>query len=413
MMRIAMMTNNYKPFIGGVPISIERLSEGLRAIGHEVVVFAPDYKGQEADENIVRYHSFIKGIVNGVSVPNSLDSKIEKEFREGNFDLIHVHHPMLIGRTALYLSRKYNVPLCFTYHTKYEQYLHYIKAPFLADLVPYYVNDYISQCDMVFAPTPSMRDYLSEIGSGTSLAVLPTGIGSESFEADGAEVESLRNELLGGKKYLFCTVARLAKEKNIDFLFRALAMRKNRQMDKSADMSDGSQDSDFRLAIVGEGPYRKELEKLAQKLNIREEIVFVGKVSNAQVKNYCKAADLFLFASRSETQGIVLLEAMAAATPVLAVNATGVRDVVINGRNGYMTYMSEEEYNSRLDSLLEQDMRYLKQGALETAGKYEMQEIAKSAAVYYNTAIQNHRQNPEKVRGIRRIIALADFGRLH
>lgn len=412
MMKIAMMTNNYKPFIGGVPISIERLSEGLRAIGHEVVVFAPNYKGQEEDENVVRYHSFIKGIVNGVSVPNSFDTKIEKEFKEGHFDLIHVHHPMLIGRTALHLSRKYNVPLCFTYHTKYEQYLHYIKAPFLADLVPYYVNDYISQCDMVFAPTPSMRDYLSEIGSGTSLAVLPTGIGSESFKADKGEVESLRNELLGEKKYLFCTVARLAKEKNIDFLFRALAMRKSRLMNENTDMS-GGYGSDFRLAIVGEGPYRNELEKIAEKLNIRDEVVFVGKVSNEQVKNYCKAADLFLFASMSETQGIVLLEAMAAATPVLAINATGVRDVVVNGRNGYMTGVSEKEYNNRLESLLTQDREYLKQGALETAEKYKMQEIAKSAAVYYNTAIQNHRQNPEKVRGIRRIIALADFGRLH
>lgn len=412
-MKIAMMTNNYKPFIAGVPISIERLSEGLRAIGHEVVIFAPDYKEQEADENVVRYHSFIKGIVNGVSVPNRFDAKIEKQFMEGNFDLIHVHHPMLIGRTALYLSRKYNVPLCFTYHTRYEQYLHYVKASFIENFVPLYVNDYISQCDMVLAPTPSMRDYLAEIGSGASLAVLPTGIGRESFDADEAEVESLRRKLLGEKKYLFCTVARLAKEKNIDFLFRALAMRKNNQMMKNEGMSGGHPSSDFRLAVIGEGPYRKELEKLADKLDISEEVVFVGKVSNEQVKNYCRAADLFLFASLSETQGIVLLEAMAAATPVLAVNATGVRDVVVNGRNGYMTYMSEEEYNYRLDSILAQDRTYLEQGAIETAKKYEMREIAKRAEVYYNTAIQNHRQNPEKVRGFRRIIANADLGRLH
>lgn len=412
-MKIAMMTNNYKPFIAGVPVSIERLSEGLRSIGHEVVVFAPDYKEQEADENVVRYHSFIKGIVNGVSVPNRFDAEIEKQFKEGNFDLIHVHHPMLIGRTALYLSRKYNVPLCFTYHTRYEQYLHYVKASFLGNFVPLYVNDYISQCDMVFAPTPSMRDYLAEIGSGASLAVLPTGIGRESFEADETEVESLRSKLLGEKKYLFCTVARLAKEKNIDFLFRALAMRKNNQMMKNEGMSCGPHSSDFRLAVIGEGPYRRELEKLAEKLDISEEVVFVGKVSNEQVKNYCKAADLFLFASLSETQGIVLLEAMAVATPVLAVNATGVRDVVVNGRNGYMTYMSEEEYNYRLNSILAQDRAYLEQGAIKTAEKYEMREIAKSAEVYYNTAIQNHRQNPEKVRGFRRIIVNADLGRLH
>ncbi|MCM1048132.1 MAG: glycosyltransferase [Clostridiales bacterium] len=400
-MRIAMMTNNYKPFIGGVPISIERLSEGLRAIGHEVVVFAPEYDNQDEDENVVRYRAFIKGIVNGVSVPDSFDTEIERRFREGKFDLIHVHHPMLIGRTALYLSKKYNVPLCFTYHTRYEQYLHYVKAAFLANLVPYYINDYISQCNMVFAPTPSMRDYLLEIGGSVSVAVLPTGISSDNFTTAKTVVENLRQKLLGGKKYLFCTVARLAKEKNIDFLLRSLAIRKKETA------------ADFKLAIVGEGPCRSELEKLAEKLGIGDEIIFVGKVANNEIKNYCKAADLFLFASQSETQGIVILEAMAAATPVLAVNATGVRDIVVNGRNGYMTGLSEEEYSHKLNRLLNQDLEHLSRGALETAGKYETLEIAKCAAVYYNTAIQSHRQNPERVSGIRRFVARADFGRLH
>ena len=389
-MKIAMMTNSYKPFIGGVPISIERLSEGLRAIGHEVVIFAPNYKEQEEDEKVVRYHALIKGIVNGFSVPNCLDAKIEKKFKEGGFDLIHVHHPMLIGKTALYLSRKYNVPLCFTYHTRYEEYLHYIKAPFLENIVPYYVNHYTGRCDIVFAPTPFMKEYLEEKGSESSLAVLPTGLKKESFETEEQEVDKLRERLLGKKKYLFCTVARLAKEKNIDFLFRVLSDRKK------------SHGSDFKLALVGEGPYKKQLCRLAEELDIREEIIFVGKVPNEKVKNYCKAADLFLFSSLSETQGIVLLEAMAAATPVLAVKASGVRDIVVNGRNGYMTYMSENEYGNKLDDILKLDRTYLEQGALETAEKYEMQEIAKKAAFYYNIAIQNHGLNKASVNVVRK-----------
>ncbi len=386
-MKIAMMTNNYKPFIAGVPISIERLSEGLREAGHEVVVFAPEYKEQAEEQNIVRYRSLIKGIINGVSVPDSMDRKIEKEFKEGNFDLIHVHHPMLIGKTALHLSQKYNVPLCFTYHTRYEQYLHYIKAPFLAGIMPRYVNNYMSQCDMVFAPTPMMQEYLEDIGKSASCVVLPTGLKEESFEPDEEEAGKLREKLISGKKFLFCTVARLAKEKNFDFLFRALSIRKQEQ------------GSDFRLVIVGDGPYKPQLLKLAEELDIREEIFFAGKVSNDQVKNYCKAADLFLFASQSETQGIVLLEAMAAGTPVLAVKASGVCDVVVNGKNGYMTYLSEMEYANKLDSMLEQNRIYMEQGAIETARKYEAGEIAKMAAVYYNTAIQNHRQGNDREMG--------------
>lgn len=385
-MKIAMMTNNYKPFLGGVPISIERLSDGLRANGHEVVVFAPKYKEQEEDENVVRYHAFIKGIVNGVSIPNRFDAKIERAFKEGNFDVIHVHHPILIGRTALHLSRKYHVPLCYTYHTRFEQYLHYVKADFLQDIVPYYVNSYAQKCDHVFVPTPSMQEYLEDIGIRKRISVLPTGIGKESFEADDKEAADLRESMLGkeeqtGKKFLFCTVARLAKEKNLDFLFRALAIRKREYA------------ADFKLAVVGDGPCKKQLCELTAELGIQEEIVFVGKVPNEKIKTYCRAADLFLFSSLSETQGIVLLEAMAAGAPVLAVKASGVRDIVVNGKNGYMTYMSENEYSAKLDELLRQDLTYLKLGALETAEKYEMQKIAKWAAVYYNMAIQDHKQN--------------------
>ena len=380
-MKIAMMTNNYKPFIAGVPVSIERLSEGLRANGHEVVVFAPDYKEQIEEEDVVRYRALIKGIANGFSVPDSFDSKIEKKFKEGNFDVIHVHHPLMIGWTALYLSKKYDVPLVFTYHTRYEQYLHYIKASFLQNFVPTYVNYFARRCDIIFAPTPSMQDYLEGIGAQTRLAVLPTGLGKESFETDDAEVLKLRKKLLGDRKYFFCCVARLAKEKNIEFLLRAMARRKNIHA------------ADFRLAIVGEGPYHDELCKLTKELDIEEEIVFVGKVENSEVKNYCRAADLFLFASLSETQGIVLLEAMAAGTPVLAVKASGVQDVVVNGKNGYMTYMSEIEYSNKLEEILAGDCAYLEHGAIETARRYEIREIAKWASVYYNVAIQNHKQN--------------------
>lgn len=371
-MKIAMMTNNYKPYIGGVPISIERLSEGLRANGHEVVVFAPSYKKQEAEENVIRYHSVIKGIVNGFSVPNSLDPCIERQFKTGNFDIIHVHHPMLIGQTARYLSKKYDIPLCFTYHTRYEQYLHYIKAPFLENVVPSYVNHYVEGCDLVFAPTQSAGAYLEKIGSNTRLAILPTGLNKECFEADEEKTAALRKTLLGKKQYLFCTASRLAKEKNLDFLFRCLAIRKEMR------------GSDFRLAVVGEGPCRKQLLKLAETLGLKEEILFVGKVPNNQMKNYYKAADLFLFSSLSETQGIVLLEAMAASTPVLAVKASGVRDIVVNGLNGYMTHLSEIQYENQLDAMLGQDISYLGKGALETARKYEMREIARQAAIHYN-----------------------------
>lgn len=378
-MKIAMMTNNFLPFIGGVPVSIQRLSDGLRREGHEVTIFAPTYKGQSDSRDIVRYRSLIKGIVNGASVPDCLDRRIEQEFEKGCFDVIHVHHPMMIGWTAAYLSRKYHVPLVLTYHTRYEQYLHYIKASCLQGAVPLYMKNYMRFCDMVLAPTPQMREYLYQIGCKTPVRVLPTGISEDSFHADDAAAPALRKRLLGeddSAKYLFCTVARLAKEKNLTFLFRVLAARKR---------AGGK--SDFRYVLVGEGPEEKRLRKLAAKLDLEKEIYFAGRVPNGEIKNYCRASDLFLFSSLSETQGIVLLEAMAAGTPVLAVRATGVSDIVADGVNGFMTEMSETGFGEKLDQVLGSPRRHLEQGAVATARKYRMQDVAECAAEYYREAI--------------------------
>lgn len=386
-MKIAMMTNNYLPYIAGVPISIQRLSDGLRSLGHEVVVFAPAYKEQQETQHTVRYHALIKGIVNGASVPDSFDRRIEEAFVRGGFDMIHVHHPMMIGWTAVYLSRKYNVPLVLTYHTRYEQYLHYIKASYFQKLVPFYMKQYMKFCDMVFAPTPLMQDYLYEIGCKTPVRVLATGISDNSFCMDEEAASALRGKFLGDernrqaykRKYLFCTVARLAKEKNLEFLFRVLAERKK-----------ANGEADFRYVLVGEGPEEKHLRKLAVKLNLKDEIYFAGRVPNEEIKNYCRASDLFLFSSCSETQGIVLLEAMAAGTPVVAVRATGVRDIVVDGVNGFMTDASESVFAKTLDTVLQNPRGHLRAGALDTAHKYQVQDIARCAAGYYQTAITSH-----------------------
>lgn len=376
-MRIAMMTNNYKPFVAGVAISVERLTESLREMGHQVVVFAPDYNGQPEEKDVVRYGALLKGVAGGFSVPNPLDPEIERKFREGNFDVIHVHHPMMIGDTARYLSWKYHTPLVFTYHTRYEQYLHYIGLSVLKGMMPFYIRSAAASCDVVVAPTPLMKSYLEDIRVKSQVRVLPTGLTRESFLPDEEKAGNLRRELLGDKRYLFCSVARLAKEKNLEFLLRSMKIRKE------------TCGSDFRLALIGDGPYRKELVKLAEKMGLKDEVVFVGKAPNQEVKNYCRAADLFVFGSLSETQGIVLLESMAAGTPVLAVRATGTEDVVVNGENGYMTEVSETEFAEKMMDILEKkELDVLRRGARETAESYGCERIAREAVLLYAEAMQ-------------------------
>ncbi len=389
-MRIAMMANNYKPFVAGVPISIERLSDSLREQGHEVVIFAPSYDNQEKEPGVVRYKALIRGVSGGFSVPNSLDRKIERKFKEGNFDVIHVHHPMMIGKTAMYLSWKYHVPLVFTYHTRYEQYLHYIGLSKLKRIMPAYVRSYTRYCDMVIAPTPLMKEYLEQIQTGAEVRVLPTGLPEDSFYPDQEKAAKLRQELIGDKKHLFCSVARLAKEKNLSFLLQCMKLYK-------ATCGD-----DFRLVLIGDGSERNELEKRALSLGIENEIVFAGKVPNREIKNYCHASDVFLFPSLSETQGIVLLESMAAGTPVVALRATGTEDVVVNGINGYMTEVSEEDFVCKLMDILEKkEIELLRQGAYETALKYRCERIAHDAAAAYMQAIWNRREKDQLKHGNR------------
>ena len=384
-MKIAMMTNSYKPFVAGVPVSVERLTEGLRRIGHEVVVFAPSYDTQEEEQDVVRYGSLLRNVAGGFSVPNSLDPIIEERFREEDFDVIHVHHPMMMGETARYLSKRYEVPLVFTYHTRYEQYLHYVGLSGFGRLMPSYIRHCTTPCDLVIAPAPLMKEYLEEISVKPPVSVLPTGLPMDSFLPDEEKAAQIRRMYLRGRKHLFVSVSRLAKEKNVEFLIRSVKLIKERR------------GSDFKLLLVGDGPERKHLQRLAEELGVQEEIVFVGAVPNEEIRNYCHAADLFLFASQSETQGIVLIESMAAGTPVLAVRATGTEDVVICGENGYMTNVSEIEFSEKLMDILEKkELQILTEGAKKTAENYRSDLIAAKAEKIYMEAIRRRARKEEE-----------------
>lgn len=384
-MRIAMLTNNYLPFVGGVPVSIERLSESLREMGHEVEVFAPSYSGAKKEPGVFRYRAFRPGLWGGIAVPDALDPGIEREFVRGRFDVIHVHHPLLMGQAALRLSRKYRTPLVFTYHTRYEQYLHYVGLSCLKDVIPAYIRYFCDKCDGVFAPTEGMRRYLEETGVKKPVAVLPTGIPGKTFRAAGQRGAMLREKLLRNASHLFLCVARLAKEKNLDFLLRSLAVYREQTSDS------------FRLALVGEGPQQGELFALAQKLGLEENVLFLGRVENERIAAYYAAADVFCFPSTTETQGIVSLEAMAAGTPVLAVSATGTEDIVKNGVNGFMTAEREEDFAAQLARMVEKDVLCrLGEGAKKTALSYDMPDVAARALSCYSAAVCRKLDEGEK-----------------
>lgn len=402
-MRIAMLTNNYKPFVGGVPISVERQAKELAKLGHQVTVFAPEYKdiSQEYDEyrqeHVIRYRTSRRRMENGMVYPRLICKEILEAFETEKFDCIHVHHPMFVGPMALYLGKKYDLPVIYTYHTKYEDYLHYIR-PFenvgersaarrsiyrlgKEKVVPGYMKWFTNQCDLILAPTASMQEAMRQGGTKTPTAVFPTGLEDSFYIRDDQKAAALREKYLQGRKHLFCTVSRLEEEKNPKFLLRGIARLKER-MEES-----------FRLLYIGEGSMREELEKMAAELGIAEEVIFAGNIENTEIKHYLNASELFLFASKSETQGIVLAEAFAAGCPVVAVKATGVEDIVISGTNGYMTEEDIEQWTGKVLAALEEDQyKRLKQQAEITASGFRSSGLAVYEELLYAQCISKREE---------------------
>lgn len=405
-MRIALMTNNYKPFIGGVGISVERLAKGLEALGHRVTVFAPTYAEQEEEANCFRYGSLSQKCIGGTVLPNPFDRRIEKEFRKERFDIIHVHHPMLIGRTAVYLSKKYNIPLTFTYHTRYEQYLGYVKGfsslekgalrndtrisrmeqrvlyGIKEKLVPAYLNSFLKHCHSVFVPTIGMKDYLTDkcgYNAG-NIDVLPTGIEENHFQVTEGEKLALRKTYGAEGMPMFLSVSRMAHEKNVNFLLDGISRLKEQY------------GRPFKVLMVGDGPNKEEYENKCRELGIDKEVIFTGKVKNQEIAPYFAAADAFLFASKTETQGIVVLEAFAGGSPVIALDATGVSDLVVDGVNGFLCPENMEVFVGKiLDFLTDNGLAStLSQGALLSAEEYREEAVAQKAAGLYNRIIASY-----------------------
>ena len=389
-MKIAMLTNNYKPFLGGVPISAERQAKELVKLGHEVTVFAPEYDGElpegedHFDENgirILRYRTSARCMENGMVYPRLILKEITKVFEEESFDLIHTHHPMFVGMTALYLGRKYQLPVIYTYHTRYEDYLHYIgflkpegKGRILKRqllklgqnvVVPEFMRWFTNQCDLVLAPTAGMQKRIRENGTRTPMAVFPTGLEETFYQEHPKEAGEIRRKYMGGQQnvsgrtdgYMFCTAGRLEEEKNPHFLLKGIRKLKEKM--------DGTF---FRVLLIGNGSMTEELKAEAKELGIEDEVVFVGKVPNEKLNCYLQACDAFLFTSKSETQGIVLAEAFAAGLPVVAVEASGVEDIVENGVNGFRTAEDVEIWTDKILEMLDKREEMSRRAKVTAAG---------------------------------------------
>ncbi|WP_286804421.1 glycosyltransferase [Marinimicrobium sp. UBA4209] len=388
-LRVAMFTNNYLPFIGGVPLSIERLRRGLTALGNSVLVVAPRYRRQDPEESgVVRAHSLLTlGVRGEFRLPNIFLKRIRRAVREFKPDLIHVHHPIWMGSLGLWLARRLDIPSVYTYHTRLEHYAHFVPLPgaLFRNLISHgLIKRFANRCSGVIVPTNSAEDYLRMIGVKTPIFVQPTGIDYDRFQTvDDAALARLRQQYtLEGKRVLI-SVSRLSTEKNIDFLLDAVARLKDQTR------------TPFHLLMIGDGHERHRLQQRIEQEALADHITLVGAIAPEDMATYYRLGDLFVFASKSETQGMVILEAMAASLPVVAVRSSGIDDVVREDENGYKTPDNLEVWCQRARQLIEDDMHRdrLSRQAQSFAQQYSTDAFARNVKGIYSWLMAAHHQH--------------------
>jgi 1,2-diacylglycerol 3-alpha-glucosyltransferase len=386
-MHIANFTNTYLPVISGVVRSIRSFRDELTRQGHNVFIFAQEADYVDRDPFIFRYPSLTLPI--GVDIPAAipLSPFVDRLLPAVKLDVIHTHHPFLLGQTAATKAQELNLPLVFTFHTQYREYTHYFPFPtdtvqnFLKSAVDRWLQDFMRRCQHIIIPSESMRDILvNEYGLKNNFTVIPTGIDLEAYRT--ASGEKIRKKRNWGKDIVMISVGRLAPEKNWATLLHASALVVRDY-------------PNFRLALIGDGPDRKSLESLAKELGIRKRVTFTGSVPFSEIPSHMKAANLFGFASITETQGLATLEALAAGLPVIAVDASGTRDILKHGQQGYLVENAAEALADGIKKLLANPERMQKfaEAAHKKAQSFDIEYLTEKLLGVYEQAIRDKKKN--------------------
>lgn len=379
-MNILILTNTFTPHVGGVARSVAAFTEEYRSRGHRVLVVAPEFPAMPENEvDVVRVAAIQNFNASDFSVALPLRIGLTDVIDDFEPDLVHSQHPFLLGMTALRIARYREIPLVFTHHTLYEQYTHYVPgdSPAMREFAINLATRYANLCDQVFAPSESVQDLLLERGVTTPIAVVPTGVRLENFaHGDGQAVRAKMG--IPEEAFVVGHLGRLAPEKNLEFLTRAVS-----------DFVATHPDAHF--LVVGTGPSEEAMKTVFAKAGIRECLHLAGTLQKQQLADALHAMDVFAFASQSETQGMVLTEAMAAGLPVVALDGSGVREVVKDGINGRLLLDKiPEEFSSALQwlaALSAEDAHKLKQAALDTAEAFSMPHSADKALACYEEVL--------------------------
>ena len=344
-MKILLISDVYFPRVNGVSTSIRTFTEQLQKLGHTVHLIAPDYGVETTDEAWITRVPARKIYFDPEDYLMKYGAvlRLLPALKNENFDVIHIHTPFIAHYVGLKLGQLLKIPVVETYHTFFEDYLHHY-LPWIPKFAARGMARLISktqcnQVDALVAPSQPMLNVLRTYGINTQAEVIPTGLQAHSFaRADSAAFREKQG--IAQTRSMLLYVGRVAFEKNIDFLVRMTKLLTEEM-------------PEVLLVITGEGPAEHSLRAQVKTLGLEQNVQFIGYLDRNTELNACyKSADIFVFASKSETQGLVLLESMAQATPVVAIAELGTSSILVEGQGAMIATEDEAAFAQIVHGLL-------------------------------------------------------------
>ena len=395
-MRIGLFTDTYPPYINGVSTSVLMLKQGLEKLGHEVYVVTVNSENfhYKKEDNVL----MIPGIPIGIydfRMTSLYPLRALKIIKRWNLDVIHTHTEFAVGTFARLIAKQYNIPLVHTYHTMYEEYIYYITKGYF-DGASKKLVEYLTLflCDKtveeLIVPTKKTYDLFKEkYKVKRDVHIIPSGIDVTRFYKENVDllsIKSLKKELnIKKDDFVILFVGRIAKEKSIDFLIKNL-----KTILKKVPKA--------RMIIVGDGPDMNELALLVRENKLDKHVTFTGKVPWSEIPKYYQLANVFVTASKTETQGLTVIEAMAAEKPVVAIKDESFELVMKDKQDG-LFFETKEEYQ-RLIIELYNNPSYAKMIAKQariTANAYNPEVYAKRVLEVYESVINKDTNTLKKV----------------
>lgn len=383
-MRILIATDWYAPVINGVVTSVINLENALRAQGHEVriLTLSPNVHSHE-DENTYYLRSLsVNRIYPNARISYSYARSYLRDIVAWKPEIIHTQCEFSSFSNARRIARRLNIPIVHTYHTVYEDYTHYFAptASLGRNIVTTWSRQIAKRVERLIVPTGKVRKLLRSYRISNSIDVIPSGIELSRFRKvySKEEIEEEKKQLgIPLSDTLCVSLGRLAKEKNVTELldyFKKLRPR------------------NCSYLIAGDGPYRETLERQAKEMGISDKVVFCGMVKPEKVPLYYQLGDVFLCASKSETQGITYIEAMASGVPLLCRKDDCLEDVIDNGENGVF-YQNYWEFSEAFEKIIEDKeyARVLSVNGRVKAEEYSVETFAQKVYKSYQLAIKNYR----------------------